>query len=210
MAEIDPFAGMSEEDRRAILYVQYVDDETEEERKKREEFQRTAELLNEEYLASQGVKVEEKKWDVSEDAAIARAMQENWMRPTIETDAELARNFDYMQLLEDAYSTTLRTTEEEKYTSAVLHNSPVGIPLWNGMLLYTCPHCGGRIATLQNEIACTIFTHGATSAGQVNQHLSDSQAAAIAASGVVKAGCMKQYKLVVNGDRYDAVGCSGL
>lgn len=215
MAEMKSFEGLSDEDLAVILRIQDGDDETDEERRKREEFQRQAEKLNEEYLAqmirsSETSAVIEHKWSVEEDAGIARALQESSVLTTSEVDAEYARHLEHLQLVEDAVQTKLRTTQEEEFTRAVLHESPINIPVWDGLLLYTCPHCGGRIVTLQSEIACTIFTHGVTTAGQVNQHLSESQAAAIAASGVVKAGCMKQYKLVAKGDKYDAVVCSGL
>lgn len=249
MAELgsfDALVGLSDDERAAILQAQFGDEkpyeETVEERNKRLEFQRAAELLNEEFIASltgggsgggggsDGAGGERKEqhghqghserqrqhghqehiWSVDEDAGLARALQESRVRLTMDTDAEMARNLEYQQLLEEAAATKIRTSVEEEYTRAVMHNSSTDIPLWEGMLIYTCPHCNGKIATVQTEIACTIFTHGTTSAGQVGQHLSEAQASAIAVSGAVKAGCMKQYKLVAKGDKYDAVVCSGL
>ena len=75
MAEEDPLVFLSAEDRAMVLRIQAGDDETDEERQKRKDFQRQAEELNLLFLTGQ---IEAKETD---DAVLARAYQANRFLP---------------------------------------------------------------------------------------------------------------------------------
>ncbi len=216
----DPSSGLSEEEHLTLLLL--ADEETDAERQLRLEQQEIADAESRRYLAEQGL-LEEKGMPqlparqvslIDYDAMIAAAYQDNQFVPGVEADhlvaKALAERLEWEELVNERKAIELRTAEEEKATAEVMYDSFVNIPVRNGVLIYACPHCRRRVATLQREIACTIFTHGATRVGQVNQHLTPEQAAAIKASGAVQAGCMLQYFLQTNPDgTYTAVQCSG-
>lgn len=139
------------------------------------------------------------------DAALAREM-------VGEMEAKRLQEQEDGKLSTDILVRRMQDAEQRRISEAKFDN-PERITLKDGAhgsgYYYKCPHCKGCIFTAAGEVNCTIFTHGVTEQGQVNQHLKPEQAAALVRSGVVRAGCMLQYQLIQIAGGYSAAPCIG-
>lgn len=139
------------------------------------------------------------------DAALAREMAG-------EMEAKRVQAQEDGKIHTDILVRRMQDAEQIRISEAKFDN-PERITLKDGThgsgYYYKCPHCKGCIFTAAGEVNCTIFTHGVTEQGQVNQHLRPEQAAALVKSGAVRAGCMLQYQLIQIAGGYSAVPCIG-
>jgi hypothetical protein len=140
---------------------------------------------------------------VDSDAALARALSGNGGVGVVSgtaSDSKLAAELAWEEEKSEFAARRIQDEEDQKQSEAVIDPSN-RIQVRNigggSVLCYKCPHCSQRVLTYQAEIACTIVTHGATSTGQVPQHVKEADVGKI--QNVV-VGCLKQYTLQVNGD----------
>lgn len=111
-----------------------------------------------------------------------------------------------IQFAEDLEAKHQRLAREQKETADMIDPAN-NIRVQDGSLIFQCPYCGGVCFVLASEINCSIFTHGVTSSGQVNPHITEADVR----KEPLISGCAGQYQLqkLENG-KYAAVKCSGL
>ena len=64
---------------------------------------------------------------------------------------------------------------------------------------FECPHCGGTVQVMKNEVNCTIFRHGTyrTTGAQMNPHTPEPECTRLAANHEIN-GCGKPFRVLVN------------
>lgn len=73
---------------------------------------------------------------------------------------------------------------------------------------YLCPHCFTLVQTLENEVNCTIFRHGAYKENlqQLNPHLIKAECDRLFNENLIY-GCGKPYRFIRNNDTYHVEIC---